>query len=534
MRNATCSKPWFIYNGTQCVCSHSAGSIITCEGDSVTIKACFCMTVNDDNKTTAGSCPYTCENQQTWYPDPTDLNHHLCTETWNRSGKLCSRCMDGYGPPIYSYNLQCAKCHTHDVNKSIVRFLASFIPLTAFCLVIIAFRISGAKPPMSTFILVSQVMSAPQYILLTLEPIRSYRSSIVPGKIHSLCWQLFVTFFGLWNLDIGRALYPPICLSQNMSALQVMSLEYITASFPLAILFAVAIGVKLYDRGYRIIFCVCRPVHSCFAHLRRTIDIKTSLIDAFATFIILSQNKIGYTSFRIFQMMYVYRPEHNNHSLSVYIDPNIEYLGNRHLLYAIPALILSIVFILIPLLLLFLYPLRAFQAFLNSCQWQCSALHIFADTFQGCYKNGTDGTRDYRWFAGLHFLMRFAIVALYDFNRYRRVTSFLSTLSVSFYIVVLAVCQPYKKPVHLKQDMVLLFGLLLWNSAVLVTLLDVENATLHYFLHLVILLLGSLIPFLYIAGIIINWLLVVKKLHMWIFIKLKKAFHSEDQLSLLT
>ena len=31
------------------------------------------------------------------------------------------------------------------------------------------------------------------------------------------------------------------------------------------------------------------------------------------------------------------------------------------------------------------------------------------DAFQGCYKNGTDGTRDYRYFAGLYHLLPYLV-----------------------------------------------------------------------------------------------------------------------------
>ena len=55
--------------------------------------------------------------------------------------------------------------------------------------------------------------------------------------------------------------------------------------------------------------------------------------------------------------------------------------------------------------------MRSFQRCLGYCtriRWQF--LHTFADAFQGCYKNGTSGTWDYRYFAGLYLLLR--IVAL--------------------------------------------------------------------------------------------------------------------------
>ena len=38
------------------------------------------------------------------------------------------------------------------------------------------------------------------------------------------------------------------------------------------------------------------------------------------------------------------------------------------------------------------------------------ALHAFADTFNGYYKNGTEGTRDYRYFAGLYLTFRIVLL----------------------------------------------------------------------------------------------------------------------------
>ena len=175
--------------------------------------------------------------------------------------------------------------------------------LTLFCLLIIILRVSAARPPLSTFILVSQVMSAPQHMSLMFAFIlyREVKSPFIKKSIHNTLLKLFATFFGLWNLDIGRAFYPHICLSPKMSTLQAQFLEYLIALFPLAMLLTISLGVKYYNRGNRVIFWVCRPVHSCIVYLRRTIDAQNSLIDAFATFIILSQNKIGYISFRILQ-----------------------------------------------------------------------------------------------------------------------------------------------------------------------------------------------------------------------------------------
>ena len=447
----------------------------------------------------------------------------MCTETWNRQGRLCSQCIGGHGPPVYSYSMQCIPCSPEVVRDSIVYFLVSFLPLTVFCLVIITLRISGARPPMSTFILVSQVMSAPQYLSLFLVP--NSQSYILAHyyAIHNICWQLFATFFGLWNMDIFRSVYPEMCLSPHMSTLQAKFLEYAIALFPLVVLLKVYFGIKLYDKGYRIVFCVLRPVISCLARLRQRVDIQTSLIDAFATFIILAINKVGYTSFVILQPVYLHDLHGRGHGVHAYFDPTIRYFGWDHLPYALTALVLTFLLILIPLLLLFLYPLRSFQTFLNNRQWQCTTLHIFADSFQGCYKDGTNGTRDYRWFAGLHLLLRFIIILFYNVSNYYQSSSLFMVITISFYMVTLAILQPYKNHLYLKMDIILLFSLLSWCTALSATYLHTDTyGEFSFATHLTLLVLASLIPFLYFIGIILHWLLVVRKFFTWARVKLRQ------------
>ena len=84
------------------------------------------------------------------------------------------------------------------------------------------------------------------------------------------------------------------------------------------------------------------------------------------------------------------------------------YLGVEHKPYFILAISVFIVFNILPMLLLFLYPTKAFQKLIDHfprVRWDY--LHIFMDCFQGCYKNGTNNTRDYRYFAGVYLLIRF-------------------------------------------------------------------------------------------------------------------------------
>jgi len=98
--------------------------------------------------------------------------------------------------------------------------------------------------------------------------------------------------------------------------------------------------------------------------------------------------------------------ENNNHLL---YDPSHTFLSHSH----IPFAILAVVFVLFPALVVTLYPAHPFQKFLNCCRISTHALHAFADAFNGCYKNGTNGKRDCRNFAGFYLFVRVVYITFY-------------------------------------------------------------------------------------------------------------------------
>ena len=128
------------------------------------------------------------------------------------------------------------------------------------------------------------------------------------------------------------------------------------------------------------------------------------------------------------------------------------------------------------------------------------------DSFQGCYKDGTEpGTRDCRWFASLFLAIRFLqfITGAY-------------TLGVLFYtystIIVVTTCillisiQPFKKPLRLHSYINAMFLLLLalWNTTAVANVqLHQTKITIVY--HVLLGMLGT-IPVFYITGLILVWM----------------------------
>ena len=86
----------------------------------------------------------------------------------------------------------------------------------------------------------------------------------------------------------------------------------------------------------------------------------------------------------------------------------------EHMPYAILAIVMLIIFNFLPLVLLCVYPSRCFQKCLNCTKCQYRTLHVFMDTFQGCYK---ETPWDCRYFAGFYLLLRFINLMVYPVTK---------------------------------------------------------------------------------------------------------------------
>ena len=107
--------------------------------------------------------------------------------------------------------------------------------------------------------------------------------------------------------------------------------------------------------------------------------------------------------------MHVYS-KNGEHKTFLYLDASIEFMSKEHLPFAILASVLLFLFTMFPVLLMLFYPCRRFQSVLNRCNLNFQSLHTFMDVFMGYFKDGTDGTRDCRYFAAIHLVLRILLM----------------------------------------------------------------------------------------------------------------------------
>lgn len=146
---------------------------------------------------------------------------------FNREDQLCSRCVKGYGLPVYSYTFTCVQCNATCFKYNLLSYIAvAFVPLTVFYGIVIVFKVRATSAPMMAFVLTCQLLSAPymsRYLLLSFHK-------------PTLSVKTLIAFYSIWNLDVFRSLYAPFCIHPNMTTLQVLTLDYLVGIYPLCLI----------------------------------------------------------------------------------------------------------------------------------------------------------------------------------------------------------------------------------------------------------------------------------------------------------
>ena len=166
--------------------------------------------------------------------------------------------------------------------------------------------------PLHGWIFVCQVIAASNHMRVTTTMAEN-------GSIPNYSYKTFGTVYGIWNLDFFRSLYPPFCLHPSLNTIQVMSLDYLIAAYPIAIIVLMFILVDLHSHDCRLIVVMWKPFRYCFARFRHNLNIRTSLVDAFGTFFTLSYVKILSTTSDLLFLTYVW-DKHDHKSSHVYFD----------------------------------------------------------------------------------------------------------------------------------------------------------------------------------------------------------------------
>ena len=312
--NETECSPWYIPHQDGCTCGSTLGPLVRCQkNERVSVRIAYCMSYdNASGQVLVGNCPYVnAKHHRSYVIQPknvSDLNSRLCG--WaNRTGFLCSRCKDGLGVSVMTYDYKCVECIGKWKGWILYLFLA-ITPTTIFFIFVISCDIKSTSGYMNSVVCFLQVL------IFYMDKYPRVLLNVKYGNTGFLLY-FFVTVTGFWNLDFFRYIIPRFCISEDISTLNVIAMEYIVAIYPLVLTVTTYICIELYDRDFKPFQILWAPIKCVLSSMNWNIDIRHSLIDAFATFLHLSYTKLIFVRLEIHFIYSLCGPEIDVDSLKL-------------------------------------------------------------------------------------------------------------------------------------------------------------------------------------------------------------------------
>ena len=351
----------------------------------------------DGQKFFTGQCPpgY-CQTQPITLPvnnSQQELQDAVCTGS-KRKGLLCGDCLEGNSIAV-NFNGIRPVCISCDEGLSkvgiLVWILSEWVPMLAFMFVLMLFNIDLVSGRFSSFLLFAQLLA-----------FSTIRGDAELGSVHNAFVRIYRFLYGMWNLDFFGVLLPPYCLTPHahLTLLQTLLLHYTVGLFPLT----VAITLIVLERSAEKWIC-CHRVDQCLRRMRRW---KAKYSDgmsydrALPAFVILGFTRFIVSSSYIL-VSHTLTGEGGERKVVVWWQGSVPYGSIQHIAYFIPAIVILLVFVLLPSFLLLTLPIGP-QLFgrliiavpplkkLQRIQTFCSNVYTdrwvyhFVNVFQGCYK----------------------------------------------------------------------------------------------------------------------------------------------------
>ena len=379
-----------------------------------------------------------------------DVYYSDCKSFYHRKGTLCGRCKDGYSVAINSLYLSCVSCNESTIAKGWMALMGlEFFPVTVMIIVIAIVNINLNQGSLNAFIFFCQI-STVSFYSLWVEPFfiiyplndecNGMRTELLNLFIYPLSiWNLdFINFLGESNLSKG---YYSICISYSTTSLGAIYFWYLIAFYPLFLLIAFYVCIVLYEKGYRCIVFFIRPVHRVLARFWQMFKIKPSLTHTVASVYTLCSTLLTVVSIKILLPI---RHKGNNY---FFYDGTQKYFEGLHGLACTFALIVLLIQIIVAIYLS-LYPFQFFQKFFSKLKFKKDFLVAVTDVFTGPYKDGTDNSWDYRYFAGIHFALRLILLPLNYLPSQPVQAWILQNCVYLIIIITLVIFRPYKRNIH--------------------------------------------------------------------------------------
>ena len=406
-------------------------------------------TLNRNGELLYAYCPRRyCSNDNTTksLTNESHLNSQLVCN-YNRTGKICSQCTDGYTAHYHSDGYRCDTTKTCPLGW-LYYILSELLPVTILFLVIVVFDIKLTSGTVNGFIYFAQTVNV---IIMHMRYSKTPKTLNVLLQMHSFIVRIFnLKFFQIDGLSF--------CLWPNAQTLDMLMFRYVTTIYSLLLLLLIVISAHKCHGGRTRKFL--RKFRSS------QLTAKSTLIHGIAGFLVLSYSECISTSIKLLIPVYIYSKGHVKNNTAVLYNGELTYFRGKHLIYAIPSVVILATFGLVPPFLLITYPL-CYKVLallkLNESKFShvlCTYIPLekmkpLFDSFQSSFKDR------YRFFSGLYFIFRLFALAIQGISD--NLPVFYTAIQVQTILVFAlhVVAQPYKRTWHNIAEGFFLFDLIL-------------------------------------------------------------------------
>ena len=518
--NSAICPVWETFDASRnaCQCANISGDPLICHNHVYLLLVCYCATVVG-NKTEVGHCAIRCAHRK---DETMNVNQRLPSSrsTWNdfmckefgRSGTLCGQCDKerNYYPRAYSFDMSCTQCDG-SMSSNLWKYIAlAYLPLTVFYLLVFFLKLDIHSSRLCGFIIFSQFMSMPAIVRNFLQSTKNTLSTV------GYFARILFTFYGFWNLDFFRTYDNGICF--QISSLANLSLDFGVALYPLLLMLITYFLVHLYWLNYKPLIVLWKPAQSIINRWHWHFHAKTSLVNSFAAFLLLSNFKLFSVCLDILtpvKVHYFDTPDKVNVTWRLYYDPTVEYFGIQHRGYGIAA-VSMVLFCIMPAIFFLLYSVSFFQKIISllPLRWQLS-LHTLVDSVQGCYKDGTEhGMMDCRWYNPMFiYVIRFLLVVVYGCTLSSLALIF-GSMIITMFVILTINLDPFKSHLTYLGTSVVIFTLFidaLYMCVISASMAEwMGNPKLLLFIYTLSSVIGTL-PIFYVTYLVLCWLCSLKK-----------------------
>ena len=372
--------------------------------------------------------------------------------------------------------MSCVPCNSSTtVYKGWALLIAlEFIPITVMVAIIAVLNVNLNQGSLSGYIFLCQMFTIPF-------PSVNYPSWLVSATaIYDFQFVLFSLLpLSIWNFGFiyypsylffgiqDNSQYNPlsICISQSTTPLSYLLFWYVISFYPLVLALLTYRVIVMYDKGYRCVVCVVRPIHRLLARFWRLFGIQPSLSHTVASLYTLCFTQLAATSLKILHPTVYTETESQNYTVFFY-DGSQSYFSGVHG-FAGTVAILVLIGLFITVAYLLLHPFRLFQWCFGKLKFKKDLIISVTDVFNGPFKDGTsENSWDYRYFAGMHFIIQLVVMTFYYIPlEFMQVTGILKVTVCFLYILAILIFRPYKRNIHNFSE-VLLFVFLIGLSVI--------------------------------------------------------------------